>query len=66
MNQDCQACYKCLTTSLIWKFSLNKKNISNLSVAEMSKHVGGSVGYGTCYHCGGGGGYPQKTKNGSR
>ena len=39
----------------IKKLSLNKKTISNLTVAEMSKQVGGSVGYGTCYHCGGGG-----------
>ena len=47
----------------IKKLSLNKKTISNLSTAEMSKHVGGSTG---CYPssrnwCND----PQKTKNGN-
>ena len=41
----------------IKKLSLNKKTISNLTVAEMSQHVGGSTG---CYP-----NYPQKTKNGN-
>lgn len=34
----------------IRKLTLNKKTISNLTVVEMSKHVGGVSGY-TCYHC---------------
>ena len=45
------------------KLTLNKKTISNLTAAEMSKHVGGSTGCYSNPHCSGG--YPQKTKNGN-
>ena len=33
------------------KLSLNKKTISNLTTAEMSKHVGGNTGERTCGDC---------------
>jgi len=36
----------------IKKLMLNKKTISNLNSSEMSRVIGGSLGYGSCYHCG--------------
>ncbi len=48
------------------KLTLNKKTISNLYPSEMSRLIGGatSVYYSHPNGCGGGG-YPQKTKNGN-
>ena len=51
----------------IKKLSLNKKTISNLNSPEMSRVIGGgrtNTSYANAC-CGGGGGYPQKTKNGN-
>jgi len=49
----------------IKKLSLNKKTISNLISSEMSRVIGGGSNTSYANNCCGGGGYPQKTKNGN-
>ena len=51
----------------IKKLSLNKKTISNLNSSEMSNKIGGqfTLYCSQQFHCPGGGGDPQKTKNGN-